>query len=280
MADSDTIHPDRYCVHQVTLMEQCDFRSGVEALAWAGIGKTAVWRDKLDAVGDETARLLLDDHGVSAEALCAGGLFCFRDQKRYRQAIDDNRRWIEQAALINAPSLVLISGGLEDFGQDIAGARLRAIEAMGELADFAAAAGVSLVLEPLHPMVCGFRSVFSSLREANDCLDQLDRDDVFALALDSYATWWDAELETQIRRAGSRIRHFHVSDWLADTTDLRLDRGMPGDGLIDNRRIRGWLEASGFTGAVEVEIFSARHWWQQPAERVLETILERYRTAL
>jgi len=118
------------------------------------------------------------------------------------------------------------------------------------------------------------------MREANDCLDQLDREDVFALALDSYSTWWDAVLEAEIRRAGKRIRHFHVSDWLADTRDVRLDRGMPGDGLIDNRLIRDWLEATGFDGPVEVEIFSVRDWWQRPAEEVLTTILERYRSAL
>lgn len=261
-------------------MKQCDFRQAVESMAQAGITKTAVWREKLDGVGVRDGRMQLEDNGVTAVALCAGGLFCHRNETAYRQAIDANRRWIDQAADIAAPSLVIITGGLEDFGQDLAGARQRAVEAMAEIADHAAAAGVSLVLEPLHPMVCGNRSVFSSLGEANDCLDQLGRDDVFAIALDSYATWWDIELESQIRRAGSRICHFHVSDWLVDTTDVRLDRGMPGDGLIDNRRIRQWLESAGFDGPVEVEIFSERNWWRQPVDRVLATILERYQSVL
>ena len=261
-------------------MEQCDFRGAVEALAAAGIGKTAVWRDKLDAIGDHSGYRILKDNGVSAVALCVGGLFCYRDETAFRSAIDQNRRWIDQANVIEAPSLIVITGGLEDFEQDLAGARMRTIEALGELTGHAAAAGVKLVLEPLHPMVCGFRSVINTLREANDCLDQLGREDVLALALDSYATWWDAELEAQIQRAGSRIQHFHVSDWLADTTDLRLDRGMPGDGLIDNRMIRRWLEATGFNAAVEVEIFSARNWWRKPVEQVLATIVERYQSVL
>ncbi len=261
-------------------MEQCDFRAAVEALPRAGIGKTAVWRDKLDAVGVETGRKLLADHGVEAVALCVGGLFCHRAEREFRAALDANRRWLEQAAAIGAPSLIVITGGLADFERDLAGARARALEALGELADDAAATGVRLVLEPLHPMLCGNRSVIGTLGEANDCLDALDRDDVLALALDSYATWWDVELDAQIARAGARLRHFHVSDWLADTRDLRLDRGMPGDGLIDNRAIRRSLEATGFDGPVEVEIFSARDWWRRPADEVLATIVERYRTAL
>lgn len=274
------IHPNRYCVHQVTLLEQCDFRAGVEALARAGIGKTVVWRDKLDAIGVATGRKLLDDNGVEAVALAAGGLFCRRDEAAFRAALDANRHWLEQAAALGAASLVVITGGLEDFGRDLTGARSRALDALGELADEAAAIGVGLVLEPLHPMLCGNRSVVSTLGEANDCLDALDRDDALALALDTYATWWDAELDAQIARAGARIRHFHVSDWLADTRDVRLDRGMPGDGLIDNRAIRRVLEATGFDGPVEIEIFSARNWWRKPPDEVLATIVERYRTVL
>jgi sugar phosphate isomerase/epimerase len=274
------IEHSRYCVHQVTLMEQCDFKASIQAFSGQGIYKTAVWRDKLDAVGAGTGRTILDDYGVSAEALCAGGFFCYRDTRAFKSALDDNRRWIDQAATIGARSLIVITGGLADFESDLQGARLRAVEALGLLGDSAAAAGIRLVLEPLHPMICGSRSVVCTLREANDTLDQLERDDVFGIALDTYATWWDHELEREIQRAGSRIRHFHVSDWLADTTDLRLDRGMPGDGLIDNRRIRGLLEQTGFTGPVEVEIFSARNWWQKPATEVLRTIVERYRDAM
>ncbi len=39
-----------------------------------------------------------------------------------------------------------------------------------------------------------------------------------------------------------------------------LDRGLPGEGCIDIRRIRRWVEEAGFTGFCEVEIFSKKHW--------------------
>ena len=83
------------------------------------------------------------------------------------------------------------------------------------------------------------------------------------------------EVEDQIQQAGTRIRHLHVSDWLSQTKDLRLDRGMPGDGCIDNRKIRTWMEREGFKGPVEVEIFSAFDWWLRPADEMVKTICDR-----
>ena len=61
----------------------------------------------------------------------------------------------------------------------------------------------------------------------------------------------------QIARAGrERLLAYHVCDWLVPTRDLLNDRGMMGDGIIELKKIRGWVEAAGYTGHVEVEIFS------------------------
>jgi sugar phosphate isomerase/epimerase len=266
----------RLCVHQVTLMEQCDFRQSVECLARNGITKTAVWRDKLDAIGVTDAASILRDHGVEAVALCPGGLLTDRNPAAFRSALDDNRRWLDWAAAIGAGSLVTITGGLGEDETDLRFARDRALEGLAMLVAPARAVGVRLALEPLHPMVCGNRSVISTLREANTWLDQLDADDVMGIALDTYAVWWEPNLQQEIARAGNRIVAFHVSDWLADTTDVRLDRGMPGDGLIDLPSIRRWVETAGYGGPIEVEIFSRRDWWTRDPDVVVQTILDRY----
>ena len=266
-------------------MTQCDFAQSLEAFARNGIFKTAVWREKLDAFGTEPGAKLLRDSGVEAVSLCAGGFLTARDPAAFQALLDDNRRWIEQAAAIGAESLVVITGGLDDGDRDLTGARQRALEGFARLIPEARAAGIRLALEPLHPMVCGFRSVLSSLRETNDWLDQLETDDaaaaeVMGIAFDSYALWWEDDLEAEIQRARRRIIDFHVSDWLPDTCDLRLDRGMPGDGRIDNALIRSWIEAQGYDGPVEVEIFSERNWWQREPDEVLRVIKERCATAL
>lgn len=257
-------------------MERCDFRQSVECLARNGVTKTAVWREKLEAIGVSDAASILRDRGVEAVALCPGGLLTPRDPAAFRAALGDYRRWLDQAAAIRAGSLVLISGGLDEDETDLRFARDRALEGLVALVPDARSAGVRIALEPLHPMVCGFRSVVSTLREANDWLDQLAADDILGIALDTYAVWWEAELQQEIARAGERILGFHVSDWLADTCDVRLDRGMPGDGLIDLPSIRRWVEAAGYRGPIEVEIFSQRNWWTRDPDEVVQTILQRY----
>ena len=284
------ITKDRYCIHQVTLMEQCNFRQSIECLARNDIGKTAVWKHKLAELDTSEANHILRDHGVLPHALCAGVLLgdTLPDSRPFplspEQRLDDLLRLLEQAVAISSPTIVLITGGLAGYGRDLVRARNDALETLAAFVPYAKAAKVSLSLEPLHPMVCGNRSVISTLSEANDFLNALGLDehhnDHVGIALDSYALWWQSDLKDQISNTAQRIHHFHVSDWLADTRDIRLDRGMPGDGLIDNRRIRHWLEEAGFNGAIEVEIFSRENWWKKPPDDVVQTIVGRYKTAL
>ncbi|SIK68675.1 xylose isomerase domain-containing protein [Mycobacteroides abscessus subsp. abscessus] len=73
---------------------------------------------------------------------------------------------------------------------------------------------------------------------------------------------------------------FHVCDWLTPTTDLLNDRGMMGDGVIDIPMIRGWVEAQGFAGYSEVEIFSQDNWWKRSGADTLKTVIERHRSAV
>ena len=267
---------DRLCIHQVTLMEQCDFAQSLDCFARHGVTKTAIWREKMEAVGVKAAKRALLDSGVAAPVFCSAGFLTASDPAAFAKSLDDNRRWFEQAAELGARTIVTLTGGLDPASPDLDAARKRALEGLVRLIPDARAAGVRLALEPLHPMVCGLRSVLSTLGDANDWLDRLDADDVMALTLDSYALWWDSHLEKEITRAGGRLASFHVSDWLPETRDVRLDRGMPGDGLIDNRKIRSWVEKTGFDGLIEVEIFSKVDWWRRDPDEVVQTIVERY----
>ena len=271
---------DRLCIHQVTLLKRCDFVQSVDCLARNGVFKTAIWRDMLDAAGLKAAKRSLADSGVEAPVFCSAGFLTAPDASDFAKALDDNRRRFEQAAELGAEVIVTLTGGLDPTAPALNAARERAKDGLAQLLPDARAAGVRLALEPLHPMVCGLRSVLSTLGDANDWLDQLDADDVLALTVDSYALWWDPALEQEITRAGDRLASFHVSDWLPETRDVRLDRGMPGDGLIDNRKIRSWIEKTGFDGLIEVEIFSSRDWWRRDPDEVVRTIKQRYQTTL
>ena len=118
------------------------------------------------------------------------------------------------------------------------------------------------------------RSVVNTLGQANDLCDAIGSAWV-GIAADVYHLWWDDRLEAEIKRAGSRILGFNLCDWMTPTSDLLLDRGLMGEGCINIREIRGWVEATGFTGYHEVEIFSTRH-WERDQDTFLEDIKQAY----
>ncbi|HUB25948.1 MAG TPA: hypothetical protein VL992_11010, partial [Tepidisphaeraceae bacterium] len=66
-----------------------------------------------------------------------------------------------------------------------------------------------------------------------------------------------------------------ICDWRKDTRNLLTDRGLMGDGCIDLRRIRGWVEAAGFNGFIEIEIFSD-HYWAMEQAHYLQRITQAY----
>ena len=260
-----------------TLRRERPLAEVVAALASAGIPGIGPWREQIQAVGIRAAATLIQDHGLTVSGVSRAGVFTAKGRAGLQEAVDDNRRAVDEAAGIGARCLVLIGGGLMPGSRDLAEARKLFAEGLAALLPHARAARVPLAIEPLHPMYAADRAVINTLAQANDHCEALGEG--VGVAVDVYHTWWDPDLEREIARAGAkRILAFHLSDWLVPTIDLLLDRGMMGDGVIDLRRIRSWVEAAGFEGMCEVEIFSERNWWRRPMDEVLRTCVERYRT--
>jgi len=264
-------------VNTATLRKERPLAEVVAALAKAGIPGIGPWREQIQAIGIKASAQLIGDHGLTVSGVSRAGVFTANGRAGLQKVVDDNRRAVDEAAGIGARCLVMIGGGLIPGSRDIADARALFAEGLAALLPHARMARVPLAIEPLHPMYAADRAVINTLAQANDLCDALG--DGVGVVVDVYHTWWDPNLEREIARAGAkRILAFHLSDWLVPTTDLLLDRGMMGDGVIDLRRIRGWVEAAGFEGLCEVEIFSERNWWQRPMDNVLRTCVERYRT--
>ena len=241
-------------------------RSPGDLDGWVLLGRSYVATGRYGAAAEALSRaatLAPDDADLAAswgEALVhAAGL----------AAPNSARRAIDMAAEIGAPVLVLIAGGLAEGSRDLAAAHSMVEDGVAAVLPHARAAGVRLALEPLHPMYAADRACVNSLGHALDVCDRLG-DSMLGVAVDVYHVWWDPDLERQVARAGaSRLFGFHVCDWLVPTRDLLLDRGMMGDGVVDVPRIRRWMDAAGYAGPIEVEIFSAENWWRRdPAEVV------------
>lgn len=270
----------RLSIHQVTLLQQCTTPEFVAALARNGVACTSLWRDKTRVFGVAPTARLIADHGIALSGYCFAGMITSPDRDEAARTRDEVRRALDEAAALGAPSLVFVAGGVDSRDKNIVDARLRAIDGIADLIPHARSVGVKLALEPLHPMICATRSVLSTVKLANDWCDRLGAEDIVGIAVDTYAVWWDPEIEAQLARAGTRICSFHVSDWLADTQDLRLDRGMPGDGVIDLPALRRMVEAAGYGGWIEFEIFSQRNWWQRDPDEVIGVIKDRCREAV
>jgi sugar phosphate isomerase/epimerase len=270
------VNLDRLCIHQVSVLQRWSLPEFIAGMRRHSVPAVAIWRDSMKEHGAKTTRRLIDDAGLQVTSLCAAGFVSTADPGEAVHALDEVRRAIDDAAAIGARTLMFITGGVDPRDKNIATTRARCLDRLASLGPHARAAGIKLAIEPLHPMAAGTRSLVSTLSLANDWCDQLADDAVYGIAVDTYAVWWDPDLPRQIARAGKRICNFHIDDWLADTRDLRLDRGMMGDGLIDIRGIRTMVDAAGYNSFIEVEIFSERDWWQRDPDQVISTIKERF----
>ncbi|QGN49152.1 sugar phosphate isomerase/epimerase family protein [Micromonospora sp. WMMD558] len=239
----------------------------------AGVTGVGLWREDLAAHGVEPAAALVRDAGLTVTSLCRGGFF------EVPGWLDENRRAIDEAAAVGAPVLVLVSGGLPAGSRDLDAARAHVRDAIGELVPHAVAAGVRLAVEPLHPMFCSDRCVVASLGQALDLVAPYPAEAV-GVVVDTYHLWWDDQVWAQIDRAGreGRIACFQVADWVTPLpAGVLLGRGLPGTGCVELRRFREAVDAAGYTGPVEVEVFAEAE-WARPGREVLDEAIAGYRT--
>ncbi|GGP83719.1 sugar phosphate isomerase/epimerase family protein [Streptosporangium pseudovulgare] len=252
----------------------------VEGCVRHGVGAIGLWRQDVAAQGlDETVKLVADA-GLRVSSLCRGGFLTSGD----REALDDNRRAIDEAATLGAACLVMVVGGLPGVtpgepspavDRDLAGARERVAEALAALVPYAAERGVRLALEPLHPMYCADRAVLSTLGQALDLAEPYPAERV-GVVVDTFHVWWDPQVLAQIARAGERIASYQVCDHLHPLpADVLLGRGVMGDGVIDFAPLTRAVAEAGYTGDIEVEIFNADVWAADPDE-VLARVKARF----
>lgn len=250
---------DRSCIHTMTTkpwsIDDC-----ARHYPAAGVRGITVWRQHLEGRDIAASGRILREAGLEIISLCRGGFFPAKTAQGLQAAIDDNLKAIEQAHTLGAPLIVLVCGAVP--GQSLEESRRQITAGIAACLPAAQAAGVKLAIEPLHPMYADDRSAINTMAQAHAVCDELGSPDNLGIAVDVYHVWWDDSLESQIKRAGKRNRlfAFHVCDWKTPTTDLLNDRGLMGEGCIPIKSIKSWVNAAGFEGYNEVEIFSTQYW--------------------
>ena len=239
----------------------------------AGLGAIGIWREQLAEVGLDEACRLVAESGLRVSSLCRGGFFTNPAEAETAEA--QNREAIDEAAALNAATLVLVPGGLPPGDRDLEGARNRAARAIERLVPYAHEHGVRLGIEPMNPIYAADRGVISTLAQALDIAERFEPEDV-AVVVDTFHLWWEPGIAQQVERAGERIASYQICDWITPLpADSLLARGMMGDGHIDFPAFSRAVAKAGYHGDVEVEIFNADIWAAPPAS-VVETMADRY----
>jgi len=278
---------DRLCIHTAT-NRPLPLEVAVQEYVRAGVSGITVWRDALAGRDAGRAGDLIRAAGLEIVSLCRGGFFVSPTEEGRAAAVEENRAVVREAAALGAPLVVLVCGA--DPGVPLPLARDQIRDGIERVLPLAEELGVALAIEPLHPMYADTRSAVTDLATANTLAEQIGSP-WLGVAVDVYHLWFDPNLEHEIARAGrarggsepatgirgaaGNILAFHVCDWRSPTRDLLTDRGLMGDGCIDIPRIRGWVESAGFSGFVEVEIFSTEY-WAMDQRAYIERIVDAY----
>ncbi len=266
MADLSRLSFNQITVNSWTLREALDgcVRHGISAIG--------LWRDKVDAAGLGDAVKLVKESGIAVSSLCRGGAFPAATPEERQKRIEDNFRAIDDAAALGTPLLVLVCGALA--GRDLEGSRSMVVDGIAALESHAQECGIKLGIEPLHPMYAADRSVVVSLKQAREIAERFSAESV-GVVIDVFHVWQDPDLYQEIEKLQGRILGFHVSDWPVPLPDVLLGRTMMGDGVIEIRRIRAAVDAAGYAGPIEVEIFNQKI-WDQPGDQVLQLMKRRF----
>ncbi|ESZ10616.1 xylose isomerase [Mesorhizobium sp. L48C026A00] len=248
----------------------------IDACAARGFGSMVFWRREIGSraieIG-ERARAA----GLSVAGLCRTPFLVGTDAVDRQTVIDGAKASVDMAAGLGAAVLTIVVGGVHPGTKGISESLKIVADRIGAISPYALERNVKLALEPLNPVYAGNRSCLATLRDAVDLCDVVAASNL-GVAIDVYHVWWDRDLDSQLQRAGKdRIFGYHLCDWLADTRDVLLDRGMMGDGVADLKAIRASVEGAGYTGPCEVEVFSANNWWKRDPGEVLDVMVERFR---
>ncbi|MDF3129574.1 sugar phosphate isomerase/epimerase [Kiritimatiellaeota bacterium B1221] len=267
---------NRMGIHTATV-KPWSLQEACTAFAAKNVPAITLWRDAVEAAGIENARKIVDDSGLRVTSLCRGGFFPAADVTGQQKAIDENKQIVDEAAALGAPAVVLVCGALPTLSLEESRKQIQ--DGIAAVLPHARAAGVKLSIEPLHPIYAADRSAVNTMAQARRMCEQLNdtgKNDV-GIALDVYHVWFDDSLESEIMLSAEKdwLHAFHICDWKAEQSDPLQDRGLMGEGVIDIKRIRKWMDAANYQGDIEVEVFSTHHWARDQHE-YLEDILAAY----
>jgi sugar phosphate isomerase/epimerase len=246
--------------------EGSSFAENVRAYAAAGFDGIGIW--EINLRGDhETGLALVREAGLGV-ANCipaVPSLLPLRIPGMEGPPDPDERiasicTSVRRLAAFEPESVLCLTGPVA--GLDPERAREVVVEGLREVASAAREAGVRLGLEPAHPGQHDTVSFVNTVADALTLLEDAGLPDV-GVMVDTYNLWH--ERPEAIAAIAGRVTGLHVAD---EPPDLeRTDRVLPGEGGRRSADIVRALVEAGWTGYLDVEIFSTPdRFWSLPVD--------------
>ena len=246
----------KVAISEVTTMP-CPFEEDVDLYARAGCAGIGVWGFKMEAVGPDRARELLRKHNLAA-ANCIPQLNSIMPYVLSPEPADPRQRVeaflpnMERMAKLDPETIVVITGPRGDRSpQEALDLCLEGFERIGRAASDL---GVTIGLEPIHRSMEEAFTTITDLPGTFKILRQLNQPS-FKILFDTWHLWDTADVWEHVAANSHLIGGVHVADW-PDHARSWADRAFPGEGKLPMVEILHKLDAAGFKGFYDVEIFS------------------------
>jgi sugar phosphate isomerase/epimerase len=245
-----------FSVSQVSTLA-AGFVDDVRAYAAAGVDGIGVWELKLgDGPDDEALEALAASGLGSASAVPAVPsvlpLPLLPGPGDPQERIEALCASMHRLAAFRPAAVVCLTGPAGERDEDAA--RALAVDGLRTVAREAAAAGLRLALEPFQREGIEDWSLANTLSDAAELIEEIGAPNV-GIQFDVWHLWNTADLLDEIERHASSIVGVHVNDCREPTRGW-ADRVLPGDGAADLPAILGALDAAGWDGFYDLEIFS------------------------
>lgn len=245
----------------------------VQACARHGIRHVGLTRELVASSGPAEVARMLAGEGIAVTGYARAPRIPTTTGPERAQALSEARRLLDEAATVGAKHLIATGGGFDPAVSTLERAWDAFLEGMHALLPDAAACGVDIVIEPLHPMYAGDRGLVFTLARAAEACDALGLGR--GLVVDAYHVWWEPGLADALAAVQGRIAEFHICDWRLPTRGL-TDRAMIGEGCIDLAAMARQVRAAGFDGPFELELFSSQDWWLRSPDELLITAIRNF----
>jgi sugar phosphate isomerase/epimerase len=269
----------RVSVSQITTVRS-RFADDVRLYAAAGLDGIGVWELKLGEDGDAEALEALEASGLaSASAVPAipsilplpllGGP---DDPAQRVEAICTS---LERLAPFRPGGIVCLTGTGE--GRDPDEARAVVVAGLRTIAREADRLGLTIALEPYQRDGGELWTIASSIPDAVSLIEDAGDPPGLGIQFDVWHLWNTPTLYDDIAAEIDRFAGVHICDY-RDPTRGWADRALPGDGRADVPAILRALDAAGWDGLYDIEIFSddgtfgnayPDSYWAAPAEETL-----------